>query len=408
MPKQNTKALNKLSDLSIDDLTLCKNPAVPIAGIQVRKSEDIPAGKIAFNRSFTFKSTDPAKKQVFLYYLEPNVADLQGDIISPEDVEKACHSFMKNLADGNAKGKGVGVEHSLFKDVGYPIQSAMDYDGSIGKAAGAANPVPGGWWVGIQCTDAVWELVEKGELTGGSIGGTGLRTPIETSPGDASLAKKLIRIINPVKKEGGPAAQTFDEAVAEVDIREKLWDFFDALRESIWSIFEDDSLDNAGKATKLSASIEQFKTAMVAFSITQKAIGEMLMAQFAPTNKRNPDKGGNTDMNPEITKAIADAIAPLNAEMTDLKKKVTDQAAVIEKTAKPEIPTEVTKAVSDLAKTVETVAKMTEKITVMEGRLTKFEKTPQARAGQSPDGDDVKKADPAQTAGSGILSAGQK
>lgn len=411
MPKP--KALNHLSDINVAELTLCKNPAVPAAANIVLKSEDATAGRQLFSRSFAIKSTDPARKQIFLYFLAPDTPDLQGDVVSAVEVEKACHAYMKNLSTGNVKGEGTGYEHQIFKQVGYPIQCAIDYTGAVGKAAGCAEPVVGGWWVGIQCTDETWEKVEKGEIGGGSIGGVATRTPIEDATVDPSLGKKLNGIIKGMadklrKQESGPV--TFDEAVAENENRQRLWDLTNALDTSIRSIMSDDSLEKDAKIVKMGASIDQFKTAMLQFMAIQKAVQDTVSANGAVVDKSaavlkaareaittelnkligdtpgEPDNGGN-DMDPkELSKTIEDAITkavtPLTEQVTALKADVRAMKEAAEKAKVDASDAQVTELFDNIDKG----------LADFKQRLEKLENKPAARQGESPDGE-IKKTD---------------
>lgn len=422
MPKP--KALNRISDINVAELTLCKNPAVPAAGNIVLKTEDAAAGRQLFNRSFAIKSTDAKKKQIFLYFLAPDDPDLQGDVVSAEEVEKACHTYMKNLVTGNVKGLGTGSEHQIFKDIGYPIQCAIDYTGAVGKAAGCAEPVVGGWWVGIQCTDQTWEKVEKGEIKGGSIGGVAVRTPIEDA-GDGTLGKTFRGILDGMvgnlrKQESGPV--TFDEAVAENENRQKLWDITDALHTSIYSIINDDAMQKDAKIIALGASIDQFKTAMLQFLAVQKAISDITAASAAVIGKSEtvltaardaidaeiqklhknqpgdkPDNGGN-DMDPKellttIEAAVTKAVKPLQDEVTTLKTKIESMETEAKKAADEASDAQVT----DLFKKIE------DGFADYKTRLEKLENKPAPRQGESPEGEVKKTDEVAGAAGRTIL-----
>jgi hypothetical protein len=95
------------------------------------------------------------------------VADLQGDIITIDELEKAAHGFMLNsreAGDMHIKTTGVGkaVESVVFSK---QMQEALGVD--LGQE---------GWFVVMKITDdEVWERVKKGELTMLSIGGKAKR-----------------------------------------------------------------------------------------------------------------------------------------------------------------------------------------------------------------------------------------
>lgn len=105
------------------------------------------------------------KQQVFGYVSVPWLEDSYGDVMTPDSIEFAAHSFMHNLVTQNTEGKtGIGEEHWAFFDRSYPIQTLIDYDGNIGG-------IPYGWWLGTQIADpVVWQKVLSGNYAGYSLG----------------------------------------------------------------------------------------------------------------------------------------------------------------------------------------------------------------------------------------------
>lgn len=95
------------------------------------------------------------------------VVDLQGDIISIGELEKAAHGFMlhsREAGEMHIRKTGVGkiVESVVLSK---QLQDALGID--LGQE---------GWFVVIKIEDdEVWERVKKGELTMLSIGGSGVR-----------------------------------------------------------------------------------------------------------------------------------------------------------------------------------------------------------------------------------------
>jgi cation transport regulator ChaB len=95
------------------------------------------------------------------------VADLQGDIVTVDELEKAAHGFMLNSREAgemHIKTTGIGkvVESVVLSKA---LQEALGVD--LGQE---------GWLVVMKIEDdAVWERVKKGELSMLSIGGRGRR-----------------------------------------------------------------------------------------------------------------------------------------------------------------------------------------------------------------------------------------
>jgi hypothetical protein len=110
---------------------------------------------------------------VYGVVLEPNLHDSQGDRINPDEIRKAAHRYLEESRESD-------VQHAVEKADGVSlVESAMaPHDMVIG-----GKPVTGGSWFAAYKVrnPEVWSKVEKGELTGFSMGGSGLRLPEESA-----------------------------------------------------------------------------------------------------------------------------------------------------------------------------------------------------------------------------------
>ena len=148
------------------EVTVCGNPAVPIAKflhLQSTGSKVKMGATAEAQLTLGIPMKDSVKRQAFGYATAPWIHDYYGDMLNLQDVETAQNTFMKNMANGNVLGGGVGEEHYLFFENAHVVASCIDYTGSIGG-------IPGGWWFGVQFTDnTTWEKVLNGEYTGFSM-----------------------------------------------------------------------------------------------------------------------------------------------------------------------------------------------------------------------------------------------
>jgi len=113
-----------------------------------------------------FKSEE--ERVVYGVVLEPGTKDLQGDIVRPADVRKACHEFMM-------KSQKVGHEHNG------PAHASIieNYIAPLDFECGGQRVRKGSWIMVTKIHDLnLWEAVKSGDITGYSIGGTGVRTPV--------------------------------------------------------------------------------------------------------------------------------------------------------------------------------------------------------------------------------------
>lgn len=97
------------------------------------------------------------------------IIDLQGDIIEPDELEKAATAWMLDSRD-------VGAMHAITKGIGQPVASLV-LTSDIQKALGIPpGLVPVGWFVGLHVDDpATWAKIKSGEYAAFSIGGSAHR-----------------------------------------------------------------------------------------------------------------------------------------------------------------------------------------------------------------------------------------
>ena len=185
-----------LYNLSISERSLVKSPAVRNAKILLVKSDGGADGnKISFAKSISIVKSDEVERKVYGYVLEPDEVDAQGHKIDKQEIRKAVDRYNRNLALGHVKGTGTGYEHIRFDDaIGYPILNVYDETGEIAKALGIADAdiIKGAWLTGDQLTENGYDMYQKGDFTGWSIGGVGEQEHInKTTDGEKSLNKSI-------------------------------------------------------------------------------------------------------------------------------------------------------------------------------------------------------------------------
>ena len=179
-------------------MTVATNPTVQRKGIEYTKTSTgilrrLPNKVLSSNDSVDdvikrdvdviwageFAKADADKQQVFGWasVVEVNgepVVDLQGDYISPEEMEKAAYTYVTKSRKG-------GDMH--LRNNWEPIQKSEMIESFIvtpekREAMGLPDSIPTGWWVGFQVQDPeVWADIRAKKRTGFSIHGMGKRTP---------------------------------------------------------------------------------------------------------------------------------------------------------------------------------------------------------------------------------------
>lgn len=104
------------------------------------------------------------------------IADLQGDMIDPAELEKAAIDFMLDYRDS-------GVMHGKDADkrgvTGTIVESLVFTPEKLEKMGLAPDAIPCRWWIGVKIhDDEVFKAVVDGKYRMFSIEGTGTREEV--------------------------------------------------------------------------------------------------------------------------------------------------------------------------------------------------------------------------------------
>jgi len=161
-------------------MTAPPKKASPPAAMGVTKSEDEDSLPVVWSGEFSKMDSD--KRQAFGWASVVEVAgepvvDLQGDWITPDEIEKAAYTYVKKSRVGGTQHKR--DEFGEAVKAGEMIESFVVTPEKIEKM-GLPEDFPVGWWVGFQYDDdATWSDIKEGRKTGFSVHGRGKRVPAE-------------------------------------------------------------------------------------------------------------------------------------------------------------------------------------------------------------------------------------
>ena len=112
---------------------------------------------------------DDEQHLVYGLVLVPDVEDLQGDIVSKEDIEEAAHDYLVH-------SRLIKAQHRSPTDADVVESYVTPVDVQLGKGI-----APAGSWIMVTKihSNAMWDAIKKGDITGYSIGGIGTREPIQ-------------------------------------------------------------------------------------------------------------------------------------------------------------------------------------------------------------------------------------
>lgn len=116
---------------------------------------------------------------------------------SDDEIRKACHRFAKN-------GALINQMHQTLDPYGVMVENAI---APVDFEVEGHTIRKGSWYIAIEPNQDGRNAIEKGELTGVSIEGTGLRTTVEKAGEDdhAELDRLLVTDTGGIKKAAGPS-----------------------------------------------------------------------------------------------------------------------------------------------------------------------------------------------------------
>ena len=145
----------------------------------LHQEEDYDGLEIVWSGEFS--KYDVAKRQAFGWasVVEIDgkpVVDLQGDFITPEDLEDAAYSYVTKSRIGGTQHARDELDRPV--QAGHLIESVVFTDEKIEKM-GLPADFPRGWWTGFQYEQGkTWDDIAKGLKTGFSVHGRGKRVPV--------------------------------------------------------------------------------------------------------------------------------------------------------------------------------------------------------------------------------------
>lgn len=151
----------EITDAKIQFVSLV-DKAANLRNFLLKKADD---GKATFTTCGKIIKADPESHHVTGIVYEPMAEDSQGNYMTEAEITKAAYWFAKNSGQ-------VDIQHS-FK----PFEGGAVVESWIAKADFAIDEEQvkkGTWLMTVEVTDPeIWESIEKGDITGFSMGGIG-------------------------------------------------------------------------------------------------------------------------------------------------------------------------------------------------------------------------------------------
>lgn len=322
----------ELSDVKITFVSLVDRAANKKTFL-LTKQED---GKAGFQSGGRIIKADGEGHLVTGIVYEPMVADAHDNFMTEAEIEKAAHWFMKN-------GDKVDIQHSFQQADGLTV-----VESSVTKADQTIEGVAvkkGTWIMTIEvANDAVWEAIQKGALTGFSMGGIGIFNDDDVDLEDDSKVEKADSVPEKLNLlERIARAMGIESAVIKGEMRDK---YEKATRfQNFWTAFEmlngvlckpdpwtgEPLLESDGE--KIQYALQEFCDIITELLATSKADELVELRKAKPKSETEPvEKAGK-----KMSQANRDRLNDIARQLMDFAKEFEDEpdAAQAEDDASP-------------------------------------------------------------------------
>ena len=270
--------------------------------------------------SFTFEGKI-VKADADTHYItgivyEPMTEDAHGNYMTEEEITKAAYWFAKN-------GDSVDLQHSFENVAGLKV--VENYVAPSDLTIGDTPVMKGAWIITVECTDeAVWDAVQKGELTGFSMGGVGKYSEEDTdlttvNKNDSetaekkSLLKKLGAFFGLDLVEKGEVLDRYNDSTKSSAFWNAMWALEDVLYRYNWA---DDRCVFVSDEATIRDALEDFNR-IITTILSDNAI-PIIKAVELPVEKAGKKmSGANKAKLDEICQALSDFKSSFEEEDED-------------------------------------------------------------------------------------------
>ncbi|WP_144625207.1 XkdF-like putative serine protease domain-containing protein [Bacillus velezensis] len=320
------------------------------------------------------------QKLVYGIVYEPDTVDAHGDFMTAAEIEKAAHGFLKDARE-------IDKQHDFQGGVGEVVES---YVAPADFEMNGETIKKGSWVLVTKASEAVWDEIKKGEVTGYSMAGIAdiakqEEKPVSPEDNNEKGLFNLVKNFFNANVAKGAVRDKYDEGRQ----RREFWAAQDALNSALFKWDYPGEMEN--DPAKIKEALQDFvdiaQDVLISDDILkaigpkpaelQKA-GRKLSAANVQELKNIQDSIGNLlsqaevkeeeeEMTSEdVTKSIAEALEPIQKRLTELekeedpKKKKDEEKASEEEEAEKEaekLKKAITDAVQPLADRIDAIEK---------------------------------------------------
>ncbi len=294
----------------------------------ITKAQD---GTAQFSTIGKILKVDDSSHYITGIVYEPLIEDAHGNFMTEEEIKKAAYWFAKN-------GDKVDLQHSFEAVDG--INVVENYIAPCDMEIESTPVIKGTWVMTVEVSNTdVWESVQKGEITGFSMGGIGKYSDKDVDLEGISKSEQAPSSVPEKKSLFKKMAELFGYDVVEkgamTDLyraRQKssgFWNAIDTLSELLcrghWDYATDRYVyDFEENEANIRTALEEFST-IVADVLTEGSIAKML-AVAAPANPvlKTITKKEEIDMTKPETLALIEETVKKSLEAAGIVAKATD------------------------------------------------------------------------------------
>ena len=211
---------------------------------------------------------------------EPLVEDAQGDFMTAEEIQKAAYWFAKN-------GVGNDIQHSFKPQSGLTVveswiaKADFEIDGEQIKK--------GTWLMTVEVTDAdVWSAIEKGEITGFSMGGCGQygSEDVDLSTLNKGGESEKRGVLKRLAEMLGIHKSEFSDEYEHRELGARFYTALDVLENVLWYWGKEPSEE------EIRQSLSDFSNTITEILASKQPIAKMLTGADRPVGKAGKKMSG--------------------------------------------------------------------------------------------------------------------
>lgn len=324
----------EITDAKISFVSLVDR-AANLRPFLITKAED---GTASFTSGGRIIRKDSENHYVTGIVYEPMTEDSQGNYMTEEEIVKAAIWYAKN-------GDQVDLQHSFE-----PLSGASVVESWVAKAdfvLGGDTIRKGTWLMTVEVTDAdIWNRIEKGEITGFSMGGIGKYSEEDVELDNVKkqetsekkgLLKQLASVLGIRVVEKGAMAELFEEKSRGT----LFWNALSTLEDCLYHydnlsdkwVFETDE-------TKVRECLTEFSSILTDLLTNEKSITKTLEGGRSEIQKAGKKLSGK---NKETLNGIYESLGTFLKEFDDPEEDETNAEADDDKSKTDKGEKEVTK-----------------------------------------------------------------